>query len=64
MSHLFISDDQKTGASASASVLPVDIQDWFPLGLTGFISLLSKGLSSVFSSITVQKHKFFDSEAA
>ena len=45
------------GASASASVLPMNIQGWFPLGLTGLISLLSKGLSRVFSSFTVQKHK-------
>ena len=44
---------------ASASVLPINIQDWFPLGLTGLISLPSKGLSRVFSSTTVQKHKFF-----
>ena len=48
-----------SGASASASVLPMNIQDWFPLGLTGWISLLSKGLSRVFSSLTVQKHQFF-----
>ena len=45
--------------SASASVLPMNIQDWFPLGLTGLISLLFKGFSSVFSSTTVQKHQFF-----
>ena len=50
MSQLFSSDDQNTGASASASVLPRSIQDWFPLRLTGLISLLSKGLSEVFSS--------------
>ena len=50
---------QSIGASASASVLPMNIQDWFPLGLTGLISLLSKGLSRVFSSITVQQHEFF-----
>ena len=60
MSHLFASDDQNTGASASASVLPVNIQGWFPLRLTGFISLLSKGLSGVFSRATVQRHQFFD----
>ena len=53
------SGGQSTGASASASVLPVNIQGWFPLGLTGLISVLSKGLSRVFSSITVQKHQFF-----
>ena len=49
MSHLFASCGQNVGASASASVLPVNIQDWFPLGLTGWISLQSKGLSGVFS---------------
>ena len=48
-----------TGASASASVLPMNIQGWFPLGLTGLISLLSKGLSKVFSSNTVWKHQLF-----
>ena len=47
------------GVSASASVLPMNIQSWFPLGLTGLISLQSKGLSRVFSNTTVQKHKFF-----
>ena len=50
---------QSIGASASASVLPMKIQDWFPLGLTGWISLQSKGLSRVFSNTTVQKHQFF-----
>ena len=50
MNHLFASDDQNTGASVSASVLPVIIQCWFPLGSTGLISLLAKGLSEVFSS--------------
>ena len=59
MSWLFMSDDQSFGASASASVLPMNIQGWFPLGLTGLISLLSKGLSRVFSSTTVRKHQFF-----
>ena len=49
---------QSTGASVSASVLPMNIQDWFPLGLTGLISLQSKGLSRVFNT-TVQKHQFF-----
>ena len=49
---------QSIGASASASVLPIDIQDWFPLGWTGWISLQSMGLSIVFSNITVQKHQF------
>ena len=50
------------GASASASVLPMDIQAWFPLGLTGLISWLSKGLSGVFSSTTVWKHQFFSTQ--
>ena len=50
------------GASVSASVLPVNIQGWFPLGLTGFISLLSKGLSRVFFSITVWKHQLFSTQ--
>ena len=59
MSWLFASDDQTTGASASASVLPTSIQDWFPLRPTGLVSLQSKGLSGVFSSTTVQRHKFF-----
>ena len=55
----FASDGQNIGASASASVPPMNIQDWFPLGLTGWISLQSKGLSWVFSNTTVQKHQFF-----
>ena len=59
MSQFFISDGQSTGASASTSVLPMNIQDWFPSGLTGLISLWSKGLSGVFSSTTVQKCQFF-----
>ena len=59
MNQLFTSDCQSIGASALASVLPMDIQGWFPLGLTGLISLLSKGLSRVFSSNTIQKHQFF-----
>ena len=59
MSRLFASDDQNTGASASASVLPMSIQDWFPLRLTSLISFLSKGLSGVFSSTTVRRHQFF-----
>ena len=53
MSQLFASGGQSVGASASASVLPMNIQDWFPLGLIGLISLLSKGLSRVFSNTTV-----------
>ena len=56
MSWLFSSGGQSIGVSASASVLPMNIQDWFPLGLTGLISLQSKGLSRVFSNTTVQKH--------
>ena len=59
MSWLFTSDDQNIGASASASVFPMNIQGWFPLRLTGLISLLSKGLSGVFSSTTVRRHQFF-----
>ena len=57
MSWFFASDGQSIGASASASVLPMNIQDWSPLGWTGFISLLSMGLSRVCSSTTVQKHQ-------
>ena len=56
MSWLFASGGQSIGASAS--VLPMNILDWFPLGLTGLISLLSKGLSRVFCSTTIQKHQF------
>ena len=62
MSQLIASSGQSTGASASASVLPMNIQDWFPLGLTGLTSLQSKGLSRVFSNITVQKHQFFGAQ--
>ena len=51
---------QGIGVSASASVLPINIQDWFPLGLAGWISLQSKGHARVFSNITVLKHQFFD----
>ena len=58
-SQLLASHGQSNGASASASVLPMNIQGWFPLGLTGLISLLSKGLWRVFSSTTVRKHQFF-----
>ena len=57
MSRFFASGSQSIGASASASVLPMNIQDWFPLGLTGWISLPSMGLSRVFSNTTVQKHQ-------
>ena len=59
MNWLFAPGGQNMGASASASVLPVNIQGWFPLGLTDSISLLSKGLSRVYSSSTVQNHQFF-----
>ena len=59
LSQFFTPGGQSIGVSASISVLPMNIQDWFPLGLTGLISLLSKGLSRVFSNITVQKHQFF-----
>ena len=58
-SQLFTSGGQGIGVSASPSVLPMNIQDWFPLGLTSLISLQSKGLSKVFSNTTVQKHQFF-----
>ena len=56
ISQFFTLGGQSIGVSGSASVLPLNIQDWFPLGWTGWISLLSKGLSSVFSNTTVQKH--------
>ena len=61
---LFASGGQSIGASASASasVLAVNVQGWFPLGLTGLISLPSKGLSKVFSNTTIQKHQFFGSQ--
>ena len=57
VSRLFTKGGQSVGASASASVLPIYIQDWFPLGLTGLISFLSRGLSRVFFSSTVGKHQ-------
>ena len=59
MNQFLPSGSQSTGASASASVLPMSIQDWFPLGWTVWISLQSKGLSRVLSNTTVQKHQFF-----
>ena len=59
MSQFFMSDGQSIAASASASVLPMNIQDLFPLGWTSWISLQSKGLSRVFSNTTVQKYQFF-----
>ena len=58
MNWLFASCGQSIGASASASVLPMNVQSWFPLELSGLISLLSKGLSRVFSSTTIGKHQF------
>ena len=62
MSQFFISGGQSIGVLASASVPPMNIQDWFPLGLTGWISLQSKGLSRVFSNTTVPKHQFFSAQ--
>ena len=59
MSQFFTSGGQSIGVTISASVLPMNIQDWFPLRWSGWISLLSKGLSRVFSNTTVQKHQFF-----
>ena len=61
-SQLFTSGGQTTGATASASVLPMNTQDWLPLGWTAWISLQSKGLSRVFSNTTVQKHQFFGAQ--
>ena len=62
VSRLFISGGQSIGISASASVCPVNIQGWFPLGLTDLISSQSKGLSRVFSNNIVQKHQFFGAQ--
>ena len=62
MSQFFTLGGQNIGPSASASVLPMNIQGWFPLGLTGLISLPSKGLSRVFFSTTVRKHQFFGTQ--
>ena len=62
MSQLFTWGGQSTGVSASASALPVNTQDWSPLGWTGWIFLQSKGLSSIFSNTTVQKHQFFSAQ--
>ena len=64
MSQLFASGGQNIGVSASASILPMNIQDWFLLGLTGLVSLQTKGLSRVFSNTTVQKHQFFSTHSA
>ena len=62
VSQLFASGGQIIGVSASKSVLPMNIQDWFPLGWTGRISLQSKGSSRVFSNTTLQKHQFFGTQ--
>ena len=62
MSQFFSSGGQSTGVSALASVLPMNIQDWFPLGWTGWISLQSKGFSRDFSNTTIQKHQFFSTQ--
>ena len=62
MSQFFASGGQSIRASAAASVLPMSIQDWFPLGWTDLISLQSRGLSRVFSNTTVQKHQFFGAQ--
>ena len=64
MRQLFTSSGQSIGVSALASVLPVNIQDWFTLGWTGWISFMSKGLSRVFSNTTVQKHQFFSAQVS
>ena len=64
MSQLFQSGGQSITVSALASVLPMNIQDWSPLGWTGWITLQSKGLSSVFSDSTVQKHQFFGAQVS
>ena len=61
-SQFFSSGGQSIGVSGSASVFPMNIQDWFPLGWTGWISLQSKGLSRVFSNTRVQKHQFFGAQ--
>ena len=62
MSQLFALGGQSIGASASGSVLPMNIQDWFPLRFTGLISFQSKGLTSVFPNTTVHKHQFFSAQ--
>ena len=62
MSQFFASSGQSIGVSAPASVLPVNTQDWYPLGWTGWISLQSKGLSRVYSNTTVQKHQFLGTQ--
>ena len=62
LSQFFASGGQSIGVSVSASVLPMNVQDWFPFGCTGWISLQSKGLSRVFSNTTVQKNQFFGTQ--
>ena len=62
MGCLFASSGQSTGVSTSALIFPMNIQGWFPLGWTGWISLQSKGLSRIFSSATIQKHQFFGTQ--
>ena len=62
MNQFFASDGQSIGISALASVLPMNIQDWFPLGWTGWISLQNKGLSRVFFNTIFQKHQFFSTQ--
>ena len=62
MSQFFAPGGQSIGVSPPASVLPMNIQDWFPLGWTDWISLQSKGLSRIFSNTTVQKHQFFGAQ--
>ena len=62
MSQLFSSGGQSIGVSASTSVLPMNSQDWSPLGWTGWISLQSKGLSRIFSNTTIEKHQFFGAQ--
>ena len=64
MSQFFPSGGQSIGVSAAASVFPMNIQDWFPLGWTGWVSFQSKGLSGVFSNATVQKHQFFGTQTS
>ena len=64
MSQFFTSGGHSTGVSASTSILPMNIQGWFSLGLTDLISWLSKGLSSVFTSTTIWKHQFFDAQSS
>ena len=63
MSQFFASGGQSIGVSASASILPMNIQDWFPLGLTSLFSLQFKRLSRIFSNTTVQKHQFFGTQS-